>query len=99
METPDVWVAGDDGGNIVRATAIVGVGIGHNGTITARLGHGEGACVILADPGKRDGTHPADGFHRQLISIIAQLSDASGAFLVRPVQDEARGWRWVTEPL
>jgi len=99
MEAPDVWVAGDDGSNIVRAAAIVGVGIDHNGTITARLGYGEGASVILADPGKRDGAHPADDFHRQLIGIIAQLSDASGAFLVRPAHDQARGWRWVTESL
>jgi hypothetical protein len=99
MEAPDVWVAGEDGSNIVRAAAIVGVGIDHDGNITARLGHGEGEIVILADRGKGDGAHPADDFHRQLISIIAQLSDASGAFLVRPVHDEARGWRWVTEPL
>jgi hypothetical protein len=99
MEAPDVWVAGDDGSNIVRAAAIVGVGIDHNGTVTARLGHGERASVILADPGQRDGAHPTDDFHRQLISIIAQLSDASGAFLVRPTHDEARGWQWVTEPL
>ena len=99
MEAPDVWVAGDDGSKIVRAAAIVGVGIDHNGTVTAWLGHGEGACVVLADLGQRDGAHPAEGFHRQLISIIAQLSDASGAFLVRPAHDEASGWRWVTETL
>jgi hypothetical protein len=99
MDAPDVWVAGDDGCNIVRAAAIVGVGIDHDGSIVARLGHGEGGSVILANPGQGDGAHPADDFHRQLISIIAQLSDASGAFLVRPAHDEASGWRWVTEPL
>ncbi len=98
MEASDVWVAGDDG-NIVRASAIVGVGVDPNGIVTARLGDGESASVILADPGQRGGAHPADDFHRQLISTIAQLSDASGAFLVRPAHDEARGWRWVTEPL
>jgi hypothetical protein len=98
MDAPDVWVAGDDGRNIVRAAAIVGVGIDHEGNVTARLGHGEGGSVILANPGQRDGAH-ADDFHRQLISIIAQLSDASGAFLVRPAHDEAHGWRWITEPL
>ena len=99
MEAPDVWVAGYDGSNIVRAAAIVGVGIDHDGKITARLAQGEGASVILADPGKGDGAHPADDFHRQLISLIAQLADASGAFLVRPAHDETRGWRWVTESL
>jgi hypothetical protein len=99
MEAPDVWVAKDDGSDIVRATSIVGVGIDYNGNITARLGHGEGATVTLADSGSQHGAHPAQDFHRQLIRIIAQLSDASGAFLVRPVHDEVRGWRWLTEPL
>jgi hypothetical protein len=55
--------------------------------------------VTLADSGKQHGAHPAEDFHRQLIRIIAQLSDASGAFLVRPVHDEVRGWQWLTEPL
>jgi hypothetical protein len=99
MEAPDVWVAKDDGSDIVRATSIVGVGIDYNGNITARLGQGEGAIVTLADSGKQHGAHPAEDFHRQLIRIIAQLSDASGAFLVRPVHDEVRGWQWLTEPL
>ena len=99
MEAPGVWVAGEDGSQIVRAAAIVGVGIDHSGTVTAWLGHGEGSRVILAGLGQRDGPHSAEGFHRQLISILAQLSDASGAFIVRPEHDEARGWRWVTEPL
>jgi hypothetical protein len=55
--------------------------------------------VTLADPGSQSGDHPAEDFHRQLIRIIAQLSDASGAFLIRPVRDEAHGWQWITEPL
>jgi hypothetical protein len=32
-----------------------------------------------------------DDFHRQQIPVIAGLSDATGAFLVRAVHDEARG--------
>jgi hypothetical protein len=99
MEAPDVWVAKDDGSDIVRATAIVGVGIDYDGNITVRLGHGDGATVTLAKAGRPPGAHPAEDFHRQLIRIIAQLSDASGAFLVRPVHDQARGWQWLTEPL
>ncbi len=99
MDAPYVWVAKDDGSDIVRAAAIIGVGIDYNGNITARLGHGEGTIVTLADPGKEHGTHPAGDFHRQLIRIIAELSDASGAFLIRPVHDEAHGWQWLTEPL
>jgi hypothetical protein len=99
MNTPDIWVAKDDGSDIVRAHAIVGVGIDYNGNITARLGHGEGATVTLADQGRLGGVHPPADFHRQLMRIIAQLSDASGAFLVRPVRNEASGWEWTTEPL
>ncbi|HTX26612.1 MAG TPA: hypothetical protein VME19_06310 [Streptosporangiaceae bacterium] len=98
-DAPEVWVARGDGNDIVRATAIVGVGIDDSGTITARLGYSEGATVILTDPAKQNGAYPPDDFHRKLISTIAQLSDASGAFLVRPVHDEVRGWQWNTEPL
>ena len=36
---------------------------------------------------------------RQLIRVIAELSDAAGAFLVRAVHHETRGWQWVSEPL
>jgi hypothetical protein len=43
--------------------------------------------------------HVPDGFHRELIRILAELSDAAGAFIVRPVFDEPHGWRWVNEPL
>ena len=46
MEASDVWVAKDDGSDIVRATAIVGVGIDYNGNIyraarPRRRGHGD----------------------------------------------------------
>ena len=37
MDAPDVWVAKDDGSDIVPAAAIAGVGIDYNGNITARL--------------------------------------------------------------
>jgi hypothetical protein len=92
----DVWVAKDDGSDLVRAAAIVSVGIDYNGNITARS---EGVTVTLVDAGKQRGEHPGADFHRELIRIIAQLSDGSGAFLVRPVHDEAHGWQWVTESL
>jgi hypothetical protein len=94
-----VWVARDDGNDIVRAAAIVAVDIDDKGTVTARLGHGAAATVILADPARHNGAYPPDDFHRKLISTIAQLSDASGAFLVRPAHDEVRGWQWAIEPL
>ncbi len=99
MDAPDVWVAKDDGSDIVRARAIAGVGIDYNGNITARLGAGEGTIVTLVVPSAHDGPPTPDDFHRQLLRIVAQLSDAAGAFMVRPVCDEPRGWRWVTDPL
>jgi hypothetical protein len=95
----DVWVAKDDGSDLIRATAIVSVGIDYNGNITARIGHSEGTVVTLADSNKQRGEHPADDFHRQLIRIIRQLSDESGSYLIRPVHDDDHGWQWVAEPL
>jgi hypothetical protein len=99
MTATDVWVAKDDGSDLIRAASIVSVGIDYNGNITARIGHSEGMAVTLADSGRQRGEHPSDDFHRQLIRIIGQLSDKSGSYLVRPVHDEADGWQWVTEPL
>jgi hypothetical protein len=43
--------------------------------------------------------HRPDDFHRQLARVVAELSDAAGAFLVRAAHDETRGWQWVSEPL
>ena len=100
MPAPDVWVAKDDGSEIVRAGAIAAVGRDHNGTVTARLsGGGEGSAVTLVAVAPHEGKHTPDGFDRQLIRVVAQLSDAAGAALVRPVWDEPQGWHWVTEPL
>jgi len=43
--------------------------------------------------------HRPDDFHRQLIRVVAELSDAAEAFLVRAAYHETRGWQWVSEPL
>jgi hypothetical protein len=99
MDAPDVWVAADDGRAIARAAAIAWVDIDDQGSVTAGLGHAGGDPVTLVHPGSEPATHPVGDFHRQLIRVIAQLSDASGAFLVRPAHDEVRGWQWLTEPL
>jgi hypothetical protein len=37
MSMPTVWVAKDDGSDIIRADAIAGIGRDYNGNITARL--------------------------------------------------------------
>ena len=99
MDAPHVWVCKDDGSDLVRADAIAGIGRDYNGHVTARLAGGDGVAVTLVAPGTHDGPQPPDDFHRQLIRIVTQLADAAEAFIVRPVCDEAHGWRWITEPL
>ncbi len=99
MDTPHVWVARADGSDIIRAEAIVGVGVDINGNITARVAGGDGASVTLVVSDTQQGAHIPEGFHRELVRVLAELSDAAGAFIVRPAFAEADGWRWVNEPL
>jgi hypothetical protein len=99
MDAPDVWVAKDDGTEFIRARDIASVSLDYDGNVTARISGGDGPAVTLV--GHRthhDERRPGD-LHHQLIRVIAELSDAAGAFLVRPVHDESRGWKWVSEPL
>jgi hypothetical protein len=98
MPSPDVWVAKDDGSDIVRAAAIVALGRDYNGNITARLADGDGSPVTLVAVTPHEGTHTPDDFHRQLIGIVSHVSDAARTVVVRPVCDEPEGWRWVIDP-
>jgi hypothetical protein len=93
-----VWVAKDDGTDIVRADVIAGVGRDYNGNITVRLAGGEGSAVTLVAPATGDPSTPMD-FHRQLIRITAELTHAAEARVVRPVYDDKGGWQWVNERL
>jgi hypothetical protein len=95
----DVWVANDEGTEIIRARDIVGASLDYDGNVTVRLTGGDGAVVTIAGHRTHHEEHRPDDFHRQLIRVIAELSDAAGAFLVRSVHDETRGWQWVTGPL
>lgn len=95
----DVWVAKDDGTDIVRAAAIVAVGRDYNGNVTVRLAGGEGTAVTLVAVAPHEGRHTPEDFHRQLIQVVSQLSDAAGAAVVHPVCGEPQGWHWVTAPL
>ena len=98
MAAPEVWVAKDDGSDLIRAGAIVAVGRDYTGTVTVRLSGSEGSAVTLVTVVSHEGKHTPDDFHRQLLRVVSQLSDAAQAAVVRPVWDE-QGWHWATEPL
>jgi hypothetical protein len=93
----DVWVAKEDGTEIIRARDIAGVSLDYDGNVTARLVGGSTAAVTLVENRTHHDEHRPEQFHRELIRVIAQLSDASGAHVVRPVHHETRGWEWVSE--
>jgi hypothetical protein len=93
-----VWVAKDDGTDIIRADAIAGVGRDYNGHITARLAGGEGSAVTLVAPTSAIPSTPED-FHRQLIRMAAELYDRAEPSVVRPRWSEDGGWQWISERL
>jgi hypothetical protein len=99
MSASEVWVAKDDGTEILRAGEIAAVSLDYNGAVTARLAGGEVAVVTLVSGRAHQDEHRPADFHRKLLHAVTQLADSSGAHLLRPVHDEAHGWQWVSEPL
>jgi hypothetical protein len=99
MNANDIWVANDDGSEIIRARDITAATLDYDGNVTVRLAGGDGAVVTVAGHRAHHEEHRPGDFHRQLIRVVAELSDAAGAFLVRAVYDETRGWHWVSEQL
>jgi hypothetical protein len=99
MEVTDVWVANEEGTELVRARDIAGASLDYDGNVSVRLIGGEGAVVTIAGHRTHHEAPRPDDFHRQLIRVVAQLSDAAGSFLVRPVHREPGGWHWISEPL
>jgi hypothetical protein len=95
----EVWVANDEGTEIVRARDIAVVGLDYDGNVTVRLARADGTAVRIVGHMAHHQDDRPDDFHRQLIRVIAELSDAAGTFLVRAAHDDTRGWQWVTEPL
>ncbi len=99
MEAPELWVANDDGTEIIRASEIAAVVLDYDGNVTARLaGHDSVVITLVAHRTHRDELRPGD-LHRQLLRVVAQLGDSSAAHLVRPVHEQTRGWEWIGEPL
>jgi len=99
MIAKDVWVANDEGSEIVRARDITFAALDNDGNVTVRLTGGDSAVVTVAGHRAHRDEHRPGDFHRQLIRVIAEVSDAAGAFLVRAVHDETHGWHWVSEQL
>ena len=96
MSAAEVWVAKDDGSDIVRVAAIAGVGRDYDGNVTARLSGGEQSVVTLV---AHHGPPTPDDFHLQLLRMISQLSDTAESAVIRPLHDELRGWNWRSGPL
>jgi hypothetical protein len=99
MAAPDVWVAKDDGSELVRAGTIAAVSRDYTGTITARLSGGEQSAVTLVAVVSHEGKHTPEDFHRQLIRVVAELADTAQAAVIRAVWDDDQGWAWAIEPL
>jgi hypothetical protein len=95
----DVWIANDEGTELVRARDIEMATLDYNGNVTVRLAGADGPVVTLVAHRAHHEEHRPGDLHRQLIRVLAELSDAAGAFLVYPDHDQTRGWQWVTEPL
>jgi hypothetical protein len=98
MAAPEVWVAKDDGSDLIRAGAIEAVARDYTGTVTVRLSGAEGSAVTLVTVASHEGKHTPADFHRQLVRVVAELTDAAEATVVSPVWAD-HGWRWTTEPL
>ena len=95
----DIWIANDEGTELVRARDVAAASLDYDGNVTVRLAGADGRVVTLVAHRAHHEEHRPGDLHRQLIRVLAELSDAAGAFLVRAVHDETRGWQWVTEPL
>lgn len=99
MYAKDVWITNDDGSEIVRARDVASATRDYDGNVTVRLTGGESAVVTVCGHRAQGDEQRPDDFHRQLIRVVTELSDAAGAFLVRAVHDERQGWHWVSEQL
>jgi hypothetical protein len=93
----EVWISAADGSDMIRADAIVILRMDKTGRLTAQLRAEARVSVTLLE-GSSGGVHPPADFHRQLIRLIVQLEDSSGAHLVRAEHSDG-AWRWASEPI
>jgi hypothetical protein len=99
MEAPELWVANNDGTEIVRVRDIAAVVLDYDGNVAVRLVGHEGPLITLVAHRTHHDEHRPRDLHRQLLRVAAELADSSGAHILRPVHDERHGWQWVSEPL
>jgi len=99
MVAPDVWVARDDGSDIIRATSIAGVSRDYNGNVTVRMSGGEQAAVTLITGHGHDAPATPEDFHLRLLRLIAELSDTAEPAIIRPARNDTHGWEWVAGTL
>ncbi len=93
----EVWISAADGCDMIRADAIVVLRLDKTGRLTAQLRDEARVSVTLLE-GSSGAGHPPPGFHRELVRMIVQLADSSGAHLVR-AEHANGGWHWTSEPL
>jgi len=79
----DVWIANDEGTELIRARDIAMATLDYNGNVTVRLAGADGSVVTLVAHRAHHGEHRPGDLHRQLIRVLAGLPDAAGAILVQ----------------
>jgi hypothetical protein len=95
----DVWIANDEGTELIRARDIAGASLDYDGNVTVRLAGGDGGVVTVAGHRAHHEEQRPDDFHRQMLHVVTELSDVTGAFLVRAEHHETHGWLWTSELL
>ena len=91
-DVTDVWVANDEGTELIRARDIAVADLDYDGNVKVRLAGADGAVVTVVAHRAHHEEHRPGDLHRQLVRVIAELSDAAGAFLVRAEYNQTRGW-------
>ena len=87
----DVRIVNDDGSEIVRAREIAVASLELRREHHVRVGRWRRRGRDDRRKPAHHDEHRPDYFHRQLVRVIAELSDAAGAFLVQAAHDDKRG--------